>query len=128
MISVDTDLRAALEFASRSCHCESYYHYQCSRCREFAEGKAPKALQAGVDLGLITWAGYGGPHLTEAGRSVLAQVKKKEAEPLSDRELKQLYEARICPVCRKPIEGISIDGICSDRCVARWDGYNRVVK
>ena len=55
-------------------------------------------------------------------------MKEKEDESLSDRELERLYEARICPVCRKPIEGISIDGICSDRCVARWDGYNRCVR
>jgi hypothetical protein len=55
-------------------------------------------------------------------------LKKLMGEPYSSAELERLRELRICPVCRKGIEGIGIDGLCSDNCSGKWDGFNRCVR
>ena len=65
----------ALRFAARICLCESYYRYQCGKCRQMAIGEAPKALDAMGELGLIDWKAYGAPRLTEAGAKLLSAAE-----------------------------------------------------
>ena len=40
---------------------------------------------------------------------------------MTSKEIRKLLDSRICLSCKKPIDGISLDGFCSDTCVANWD-------
>ena len=55
-----------------------------------------------------------------AGQAPTLERIPVEDGVLPRKEIDRLRELRICLTCRKHINGISIDGFCSDYCAARW--------
>jgi hypothetical protein len=57
----DGEIKVFLNWATRSCLCESYYSYQCSKCRDVAGGrlqKDKKILDYCLEARLIEWDSY----------------------------------------------------------------------
>lgn len=58
---VEKEIEDFLEWAKRSCMCESYYSYRCQKCRDVASGyleKNKEVLDHCLDEGLVEWNSY----------------------------------------------------------------------
>jgi len=70
--------KALLSYASDRCYCESYYSYQCGKCKGSANGfvtSRKDALASLEKLELVKWDNYHGLVLTGAGVSMLEEIK-----------------------------------------------------
>jgi hypothetical protein len=81
-ISKKSALIELLEFAEETCGCESYYHYQCSKCKKMARGymdqpEIKKAYEDNKDS-YFTWNTYHGLSLTPSGKELLKRIRLEE--------------------------------------------------